>query len=362
MSRHVSLALSFLLLAVAGADAQARVLLQGTVDAEGWSTDTGSNFLTRNDGKPAAAGRVQLWGAVELGRGLVAYALGEVEGESGTSERHAEVEMAGFRGTHGSLTLDVGKVTSPVGAFAARRFSWRNPLVGAPDGYPVTYPYGAILTGTFGWLDARVGVQSLPAWHEGYAPEPDHAARPVIALGVTPVIGVRFGASYMEGPYLNADLSAAHLDGASWREPRQRLAGVEFAGAVGYLELHAEAAHSSYDVPGREAIAGLTYYGEAKYTFGPRIFAATRLERNDYPFIRPLDGGGWVARRTDFHNEEVAVGYRFTAGTLVKASYRQDTWQVNDSNRAFVRPGGKAFAVQLSHRFDVLSWFGRGGR
>jgi hypothetical protein len=343
----------------AGAEGQTRVLVHGTVDAEAWATDTGSNMLTRNSGNPAALGRLQLWSAVEIGRGVVIYGLGELEGESGVRERKAELEMAGVRLTRGRMTLDLGKITSPVGAFAARRFSWRNPLIGAPDGYPVTYPYGLVATGTFGWLDARAGVLSLPAWHEGYAPEPDHAPRPVIAIGVTPMMGLRIGASYTAGPYLNDELSSAHLAGESWRSYHQRLAGIEIAASAGYLELNGELGLSSYDVPGRTPVEGLNYYGEGKYTFTPRLFVATRLERNDYPFIRAAGGGAWVARRTDFHNEEVGVGFRLTASTLIKASYRQDGWHLNDSNRQFLGPGGKALALQLSHRFDAMSWFDR---
>ena len=96
-----------------------------------------------------------------------------------------------------------------------------------------------------------------------------------------------------------------------------------------------------------------------KYTLTPRLYLAARLERNDYPFIRPVGASAWTARKTDFKNQEVAVGFRFTATTLLKASYRWDKWHVTPSNRAFVRPGGNAFAVQLSQRFDVVNWLER---
>jgi hypothetical protein len=134
----------------------------------------------------------------------------------------------------------------------------------------------------------------------------------------------------------------------------------DLAASVGYLELRAEAGLASYDVPNRaEPIEGLQYYVEGKYTLSPRVFVAARLQRNDYPFIGWVDTGPgtgfWVARKTDFHDEEFGVGYRMTASTLIKASYHQDLWHVNASNQAFVRPGGRAFAVQLSQRFDMLN-------
>ena len=50
------------------------------------------------------------------------------------------------------------------------------------------------------------------------------------------------------------------------------------------------------------------------------------------------------------------VGFRMTESTLIKASYRWDKWDVTPANQAFVRPGGHAFAVQLSQSFDVMDW------
>ena len=114
----------------------------------------------------------------------------------------------------------------------------------------------------------------------------------------------------------------------------------------------------SYDVPGRaNAIIGYTYYGEAKYTFTPRFFAAARVERNKYPFIRPF-GATWVARTTDFVDGELGVGYRVTATTLIKMSVRADRRWVAPGVTVLGR-GGPAFAMQASQSFDVLELFSR---
>ena len=129
--------------------------------------------------------------------------------------------------------------------------------------------------------------------------------------------------------------------------------------AHGYLETHAEAARGSYDVPGRAgAINGWTYYGEAKYTLTPRLFVAARVERNDYPFIRAF-GANWVSRLTDFVDGEVGIGYRLSAATLLKTSFRADRWWVAPNANGFKGQGGPAFAMQLSQSFDVVSWFER---
>lgn len=349
------------LLLAGSARAQSRVALEGTLDVEGWKTDTSSNLLTRNRGDPLGCARLQLWGAFEPVRGVDLYAL--FEGEKGTANERYEngVEQAGLRWNASRLfTVDAGKVTYPVGAFANRRFSWRNPVIGVPDGYPVQYPYGVVASGMWSVLDYRAGTVSLPISHEGYTPAPSTAWRPAFSLGVTPYIGVRLGMGYTWGPYLNDRLTASQLAGQPWDSYDERIATADLAVSFGYLELNAEGGWSSYDVPGRaEPIEGLTYYGEGKYTLSPRLYVAARLERNDYPFIRPVSATAWTARKTDFKNQEVAAGFRLTATTLLKASYRWDEWHVTPSNRAFVRPGGNAFAIQLSQRFDVVDWVER---
>lgn len=343
------------MVAAGDVSAQAKVMLRGHLDAEYWDTDTSSNLLSRNGGRPAMAGRLTMWGAVEPVRRLVLYGLADLETEADESyDMH--VDQAGARYTHAPwLAIDAGRVTAPLGTFAARRFSWRNPLIGAPDGYPVVYPYGVIATGAAKVLDFRVGGMSLPLVHERYTPEPDHAPRPVVGVGITPVFGLRVGAGYTWGPYLGDSVVAADAGNDPWRSYAQRVTTADLSFSRGYFELIAEAARSSYDVPTRaDPVEGTTYYMEVKYTFTPRFFVATRLGRNDYPFINRVAPNTWVARNTDFHDEEFGVGVRLGAFTLFKASYRQDNWKVDAGNAPFVRPGGRAFAMQFSQQFDVV--------
>ena len=354
----------FVVLAAAAApaaiQAQAPVLLQGIVDAEAWATDTNSSLLTRNGGSPAALGRLHLWGAVEPRRGVVLYALFEAARGSAT-ETEGEVEQYGIRYSRSrAVVIDVGRILGPIGGFGARRFSNRNPLIGAPDGYSTQYPHGAQLSGAFRMFDYRVAVVSLPTIHEDYTPEPSAAWRPAAGVGVTPIVGVRLGATYTRGPYLNRGLTPAQLDQHDWRDYHQRIAAAELSVSAGYGELVAEGAVSSYDVPGRSRpVEGTTYYVEGKYTLHPRLYAAVRLGRNDYPFIQPVSPTFWVARKTDFHDEEAGIGLRVSPSTIAKLSYRRDTWQVDPGNDPFVGPGGRAVAVQLSHSYDIGRWMER---
>jgi hypothetical protein len=362
--RSPSLALAFAFVA-AGASislAQGGILVQGIADAEGWATKAGSNLLTRNSGRPGYVSRLDLWAAVEPWRRLVVFGATRIEHGTAmvdsTDDLGAELEQAGIRWSQSeAFVVDVGKFPYPVGIFAPRRFSSRNPLIGAPDAYPVQYPVGAQLSGILWRVDYRIGTVSLPVYHEGYTPPPTASHRPVAAIGVTPFVGLRIGASGTFGPYLNDDHTSAQLAGQEWRDYDQRIGGLDIAFSRGHFEARAEVLRSSYDVPGRtDPSNGTAYYVESKYVLTPRIFVAARGGRNDYPFIRAF-GNAWVARSTDFHDVEVGAGYRFTEQTLVKASYRTDRWKVNDQNRTRVGPGAHAVAVQLSQSFDVMSWF-----
>jgi hypothetical protein len=147
--------------------------------------------------------------------------------------------------------------------------------------------------------------------------------------------------------------------GQSWQHFHQRVEALDLAYSHDYLELHAEYARGEYDVPGfSSAVAGETWYVEAKYALGPRVFVAARAERNNYPFISPVGPATWTGSDTDFDDGEIGIGYRVSASLLAKVSYRADRWHLTPAQLAFLGPGGHALAVQLSQSFDVLAMLG----
>ena len=356
MTRLVALAaVMATLVSAPGAAVAQGPLVQGVTDVELWKTDDGSTLLARNEGRVAPLARLNLWAAWELPAGLTLYALGEAEAGPAVEEAELEVEQAGVRWAPSRrLVLDAGMLASPVGGFAGRRLSNRNPLVGAPDGYPVTYPIGAQLSGVLGALDWRLAAVSLPVTSEKYAPEPTARMRPAVALGLTPATGLRIGASWTEGAYLNDGVPDELLAGREWYDYRQRLGGVELQASRGYVELWAEAAWSEYELPGAaHPLRGTTAYVEARYTFGPRLYAAMRAERNDYPYIQ-VEAGAWVASNADVRDVEAAIGFRAASHQVVKLSVRRDAWRVSREQRAYL-PDGYAVAFQFSQAFDVLA-------
>jgi hypothetical protein len=360
-------AMSVLATAPACLRAQGSVLLQGIADGEFWTTNAKSNLLTRNAGQPAGLGRLQLWGAVEPWRGLVAYAQGNVEAGSARYEKssfEASSDQFGLRYTVSPrLVFDAGRLTPVIGTFASRHFSTRNPLIGDPDGYSLDYPFGVEMFGDVSKFDYRIAAVSRPTSHVGYEPNPTPRLRPAVGGGFTPIVGLRFGASFTVGPYLNRDVAAVALKDKPWTAYHQRVAAFDVSFSHGYLETHAEAARGSYDIPSGR-IAGFTYYGEAKYTLSPRFFIAGRLERNKYPFIRPTTATSastalWAARLTDFIDGEFGGGYRVSASTLIKTTIRGDRWWVRSAAPGFLGQGGHAVALQVSQAFDVVDWFDR---
>jgi hypothetical protein len=343
-------------LAAPPARAQGGILFQGVLDAELWKTDSLSALLARNGGRPGAMGRIGLWAAAEPWRDVVVFSQLSAETGPGRHEEGSELYVTQY-GTRWSpsdaFVLEAGKMMHVVGTFSSRWLSFRNPLIGMPDGYSLVYPFGVKVSGTASMFDWRAAVLSKPLTHEDYTVEPSHAPRPAVGVGITPFTGVRLGASATVGPYLNRDLAPTLLAGESWRRYKQRLVAADLQLSRGYFEAFAELAQGSYDVPGRAALSGITWYAETKYTFTPRVYAAVRVERNDYPFIMPFDASNWIANNSDFTDAEAGVGFRLAASTLLKLSVRADHW-VPNPNPFAPQTSGRALAMQVSRTFDVL--------
>ena len=357
--RHAAASLLGALLlagAAARASAQGGYLVQGVADAELWKTDSASSLLARNGGRPAALGRLTVWGAVEPLRNLILFA--DLYGEAGPA-RHEPgsevyVNQLGVRYTPSdAFTIEAGKVRHVVGLFATRRLSVRNPLIGAPDGYSEVYPVGVVASGTVGRVDYRAGMLSLPLTREDYVPESGADYRPALGLGFTPVMGVRLGVTASAGSYLNPEIPSASLAGREWCDYDQRIVAAELQLSHGYFEGNAEAARSSYDVPGTEPVDGWSGYVEGKLTLSPRVYLAARVQRNDYPYIAERGDGGWIAVRSAFTEAEIAGGYRFGPSTLGKLALRRDRWTPSP-NPGAPQANGYALVTQLSQAFDVV--------
>ena len=344
----------------APASAQERWLFQGLVDAEYWNTDDGSRLLSRNEGDRAGAGRLRLWAAGDLAPGLQGFALGTVSGGDACTEDPCEtdtaLEQAWLRWTASGkarVTVEAGRILTPIGDFPRRYLSTDNPLIGIPSDYSVEYPDGMAIAAWAGLADFKVAVVDEPLYADWYAPEPGQAFRPMLGAGVTPIVGLRFGTFATQGPYLAPEADAALTPGAAWQDYDQSVYGAEVQFSRGHFELHGQFARSAYEVPGfAERAYGKAYWVEPRYTFTPRLFAAARVGQNDYPYIAPIYGTTWIASSSRVADIEVGVGYRVLPDLLVKASYRRDRWWVPEGLESML-PAGHAFALAASWRFDI---------
>ncbi len=343
--------------------AQERYVVEGILDAEFYNTDSISPLLSKNEGHVGILGRLTLWSAFQISEGLQVYALAEIETDNftGSSETNAEIEQGALRYTSQSAPyffLEAGKILSPLVTYSNRNLSTLNPLIGEPYVYVASYPWGIQVAGASGWLDYRAALLDSPEINLDYALfDPESALRPAVGLGVTPFTGLRFGLTYTKGPYLERELYSHFPPGMTWRDFDQKILGFDFQFSRGYLELNGRWVASSYDVPYYERSTDDTaYYLELKYTWTPRFYGALRIEKNQavvsgyaaYPTQLP------ASRR--FRDLEVGVGYRFSPNTLLKLSYRVDDWRGEDSPDTHIK-NGHSLALQLSHEFDVRSWF-----
>jgi hypothetical protein len=347
----------------AHAAAQQRFLLEGIFDAELHRTDEDSILLSGNEGDTVALGRLQVWSAYQISAGLQIYALAELETDNSSGDRHneSEIEQFALRYTSRSTPyffIEAGRILSPLDAFSNRHLSTQNPLIGQAYVYSTSYPWGIQVAGSSAWLDYRAAVIDQPAIDESYmAFEPGSAYRPALGAGVTFFTGLRIGASWTSGPYLNHDLEAWLPPGTSWRDFDQRNLGFDFQFSRGYLELNGLLVFSEYEVPYRDDDADTTaWYLELKYTWTPRFYGAVRFEKNEASLRRQAGESPWPDRSRKFRDLEIGLGYRFSPDTQIKAAYRHDRWNEGEASE-YATPSGHSLSLQLSHHFDAWSWF-----
>ena len=338
--------------------------MQGLADAEVWDTGPESD-LTRNSGEAAGLGRLRLWAIGALAERFQAFAMGSVQRgrATGGDATDLDLEQAYLRYSFAAprrLILQAGKMTLPAGNFARRYLSSRNPLIGAPANYGIPYPVGIEVAGSVGRFDGLAAILDRPVTTEEVllGENPSRAFRPLLAAGVTPIVGLRLGAYTTRGPYLTREWQSMLPAGDRWRSFQQRVTGMDLQFSRAHFELNGDFALSRYEVPRNADGEGKNYYLEPKYTWSPRWFTALRLERSHLPYIWPVDGAPWYASVKKVYDGEVGVGFRVGPELLLKASYRYASERTR-YKAYYNAEEGHALAFQVSYSFDVNSWIER---
>lgn len=344
--------------------AQDKYLVEGIFDTEFYNTDANSRLLARNDGDISTLLRLQLWSAFQVSPKLQIFAMGEFEFGNSSSRSETESELVQLALRYSSNTnpfyyIEAGKLLSPAGAASRHYLSTLNWLIGQPNAYYIDYPWGIRVAGSLGKLDYRLALLDSPVIVAKYLPDSSTAYRPALSFGLTLFTGLRFGASYTKGPYLSRQPGYYLPPGDSWRGFDQRILGFDIQFSRGYFELNGELIFSEYDVPFQSKTTdGTDYYLEMKYTWTPRVYGAVRFERNKNVILSYLTGMSRLAQDIEVDDIEISLGYRFSPETQIKIAYRRNHWDGADA-RMYLFPDGNSLAVQLSHQFDLMSWFAK---
>jgi hypothetical protein len=272
--------------------------------------------------------------SARLGPGLEIYTRPFVQ-RLGSGEWNRQVWLAAMRyerkGAVG-LRVEGGLIPAPIGLANLTLRPQLNPTIGQPSslfqGLPAPepfsprvtllgaiYPFGvsATLSGTK-W-DARaavIDVSPLRARRIFGELNPPRFMNVVVGGGVTPIIGLRFGASVTRGGWKRASerpLSDGTLDAT--------VVSVETEFAFRYTKLAGEYTRDILTTTTGEAVTQ-GWYIQGQQTLTPRWFAAARFERIDAPVNDSL----LLPVSSAFLGVEETLGYRLTPDLTLRLSHR----------------------------------------
>jgi hypothetical protein len=301
------------LCAAVPASAEERVVVQGLADIEGWNS-TRSPLLERHEGEPSGLARTRLWASAAFGDHVQGFVLGEFSG--GSADRiegaESELEQAWVQYSFAPerrLLVRAGRLLQPMGGFAARYLSSRNPLIGEPFGQGRSYPLGVQVSGAAGMFDYVAAVVDQPPSTAYGEKDPRALWRPMISLGLRPAIGMRVGVHATRGPYLAEDQLVYLPGGMRDRDVTQDVHGLELSFSRGHVEVLGEITRTRSSVPDEGTSRGAMYTLEPRLTLSPRWFAAARLEAGRFLEVHGYPGW-WKGWKRSIHALEAGAGFR----------------------------------------------------
>jgi hypothetical protein len=268
--------------------------------------------------------------SAELGRGFQAVVRPFVQ-RLGSGEWNRQVWVAEVRyerqGTVG-VRVDAGLIPSPIGLANSTLRPHLNPLISQPPSLftplPTTlprgprlnllgavYPFGGQITlSTLRWdvRAALIDTSPLRTRRIFAQANPPRFAQTVVGVGITPVIGLRIGASAAHGGWQRAGespLVTADRDAT--------VVTVESEFSFRHTKLAAEWVRDSLESASGNIIAS-GWFVQGQQTVTPRWFLAGRVERMSAP--------GPVAGRQHFAGTEAVIGYRVTPDLTLRAGHR----------------------------------------
>ena len=251
-------------------------------------------------------------------------------------DAEAAIFQAGLRyersGTIGTR-VDLGYLVSPIGLGMLDSRASLNPVIAGHVSYAaampifeptgprasavtMTYPLGLSATMSADHWDARAAiVNSSPtrAYMLGHDGNPRQSANAIVGAGVTPMIGLRIGASFARGAYATSD----EIVGPSADSRTATIVGAESEYSFGYTVLRGEVLRTSFETAADNAVV-YEWFLQGTQTLTPRWFVAARHEGTSAPPSRTATATG---PRTDLGIVEATAGYRATPDVTLRASY-----------------------------------------
>ena len=261
------------------------------------------------------------------------------------------------------LHFEAGKIPWPIGTWAPRTYSNKNPLVGVPliyqyhtslsgdaitddpdellaqagqgnseggpfgdKGMPIVYDrwwdVGAVALGSMRPVEFSLGViNGTPGYSQ--ALRDNNLGKSFLGrIGLAPTPGLRFGVSGSIGPYLPTSPGGSPLPaGAKATDFDQRLLMADLEYLVGHAELHAEGAVNTWETPYLGDLTVHGYYVEGKYAFPVGLYLAARW---DQMLFSDIQGSAGPARPWDdnVNRFEGGVGYRVLRPLIAKVVYQ----------------------------------------
>jgi hypothetical protein len=192
------------------------------------------------------------------------------------------------------------------------------PEAGGPRGtlMGVLYPYGVNVTASSRWWDARAAVidtSPLRSRRIFAQTNPPRFTNVVVGGGITPLFGLRIGASVTQGGWLRAGESPAVT-----QDQDATVVTLEGEYSAAYTKVAGEWTHDAVGTSHGDTSAS-GWFVQGQQTLTPRWFAAARLERMSGSAFSAATG---TFSDLTFRGTEEIVGFRLTPGITIRGGHR----------------------------------------
>ena len=232
-----------------------------------------------------------------------------------------------------AVRVDAGQILSPIGLGIYDVRPGMNPTIVPHLSYltpmPVfdpaaprvsavssSYPLGAQVSLSTSFWDARAAVVNTAptrSYAIGAVANPRPTPVFVAGGGVTPITGLRLGASFARGLYATAEeITTPNTQGRM-----MTMAGAEGEWAFGGTKISGELLRTGFETAADTAVA-YEWFVQGQQTLSPRWFVAARREGTSAP---PLVSASSAGARTNFDVFEATAGFRVAREVTLRGSY-----------------------------------------